>query len=198
MTSQSQNIIGIILAAGSASRMGRTKQTLPFQGKPILSHVIENALAANLSRVIVIIGHDAKQIKKEIDFSKVLLVENKAFAKGQSESIKAGLNAISSPCDGAMFLLGDQPLVDKSIINILILKFYESNAPIIIPFYKEKRGNPVIFSDSLFPELHTLSRDTGARVLFKEYQTDIHKVIVNHPGILIDVDTPQDYQNLVK
>ncbi len=191
-------IPGIILAAGSSSRMGRTKQVLPFHGKPILSHVIENCLDSDLSNVFAVIGHDAQTIKASIDFSKISLVMNEEYAKGQSSSLKKGLNAISTQCDGAMFLLGDQPLVDADIINILIKEFYKSNAPIIIPFHKGKRGNPVIIARTLFPRLKSLTKDTGARVLFNEYKNKIHRVDIANPAILLDLDTLEDYQKLEK
>jgi len=196
MTDEKQKIYGIILAAGSGSRMKRTKQLLPYKGKPLLSHVVDSARKSNLSNVFAVIGHDAAAIRAQIDFTGVTVIENKDYTKGQSSSLKKGVEALPGNCDGAMFLLGDQPLVDKTIINTLINEFHFTDALIIIPCHKGKRGNPVIIANALFDELKTISQDTGARVLFKKYKNQILKVEINTPDILVDVDTIQDYQNL--
>jgi len=100
-------------------------------------------------------------------------------------------------CDAAMFLLGDQPLVSKSIINTIIKAFKKSNSPVTIPYYNENRGNPVIIARSLFHELKLLSGDTGPRILFKKLQKSILKVQVSDNAILIDVDTKADYDKLI-
>jgi molybdenum cofactor cytidylyltransferase len=196
MTEVKANICGIILAAGISSRMGKTKQLLLYKGSPILSHVMKNALASNLSSVIVVLGHDAEKIKKNIDFSLVCPVLNRGYKTGQASSLKKGLKAVTGPCDGAMFLLGDQPRVDKSVINTLINALLTSDDSIIIPCYRKKRGNPVIIAEDLFPEINDLDGDTGARVLFKKYKNNILKININDPAILVDVDTPEDYKKL--
>lgn len=197
MNKPGRKISGIILAAGAASRMGRTKQLLAFQDRSLLSHVIENAKKSSLFEIILVLGHCAREIEDAIDCSGIKIVINHSFQKGQSTSLIKGLENISSDCDAAMFLLGDQPLVTPAVINKITDGFLISDQPIVIPYYKGIRGNPVIIEKSLFHDLKTLEGDTGPRVLFDRFQQYLKKVSVEDKAVLIDIDTMDDYQKLV-
>jgi len=198
MADFTKKIAGVILAAGSASRMGETKQLLAFKGRPILEHVITNARQSNLYEIIVVLGHDTDAIQQNVDFSGTKAVTNSEYLKGQSTSLIKGVKTISPICDAAMFLLADQPLIKSNIINNIINAFEASHKSIIIPYYKKIRGNPVIVDRALFPDLNSLSGDTGPRVLFKKFKNSIFKVPIHDKAILIDVDTNDDYQKLIK
>jgi len=181
--------------------MGSIKQLLPFRGKTILDHVIDNAHKSALHEIILVLGYSSDKVKQEIDCSgdssNIQIVINNDFLKGQSDSLKKGLERVSCNCDGAMFLLGDQPLVTDTIINKLIYAFESSDLPIIIPYCNGKRGNPVIIAKPLFSRLESLTGDTGPRVLFKEFEHEILKVSVSEKAILEDIDTKYDYEKLV-
>lgn len=192
-----KKISGILLAAGTASRLGKTKQLLPFRGSTLLGRAMGNAAASDLDELIVVLGHDADRIMKSLDFSGIGIVINKEYSKGQSTSLIKGLEAVSPFCAGALFLLADQPLVTPDIINCLIKAFQVSEAPLVIPFYQGRRGNPVLVARSLFPRLLSLSSDTGARVVFDEYKDSILRVDVETDAVLVDVDTVQDYETLL-
>jgi len=188
---------GIILAAGTATRMGKTKQLLPFQDSTLLGRVVKHATESNLDELIVVLGHDAENIAKTIDFSGMRVIINKEYIKGQSTSLIKGLDAVSESCTGVMFLLADQPLITSDIMNHMIKAFQTSDAPIIIPFCDGRRGNPVIIARSLFPRLSSLTLDSGARVIFNEYENSILKINIENDAILFDVDTPMDYEKLL-
>ncbi len=198
MNVSSKKISGIILAAGSASRMGKTKQLLPLGKNTLLGQVIQNAGKSALHEIIVVLGHCAEKIEQAIDLSGTKVVRNAAYSKGQSTSLIKGLENVSPICDAAIFLLGDQPLVTAAIINRLIHAFETSTAPIIIPYCNGKRGNPVIIARPLFHRLKSLSADTGARALFDEFKKSILKVSIPDKAILVDVDTIDDYEKLKK
>jgi molybdenum cofactor cytidylyltransferase len=132
-----------------------------------------------------------------IDFSGVKTITNNEFQKGQSTSIIKGLENISPSCDAAMFLLGDQPLVHRSIINTILKAYKTSSATITIPYYNNTRGNPVIVGKPLFNDLKLLSGDTGPRILFKKFKGSIQKVSIFDNAILVDVDTKSDYEKLI-
>ncbi|MCK5098765.1 MAG: nucleotidyltransferase family protein, partial [Desulfobacteraceae bacterium] len=140
MTTLNKKVAGVILAAGSASRMGSIKQLLPFRGKAILDHVIANAHKSALHEIILVLGYCSDKIKRELDLAGIKFVINKEYQKGQSGSLKKGLENVSINCDGAMFLLGDQPLVTDTIINKLIYAFETSDLPVVIPYCNGKRG----------------------------------------------------------
>jgi len=197
MNFSKKKVAGVILAAGSASRMGKIKQLMPFGKTTLLGQVLKTATASALHEIIVVLGYQAEQINQHLDLSNATIVINKEYAKGQSTSLIKGLEKVSSVCDAAMFLLGDQPLVTAEIINRLINAFETANALITIPCCNGKRGNPVIIARPLFHNLTSLSADTGARAVFEVFRESIYHVPISDTAILFDVDTMEDYERLI-
>ena len=192
------NIVGIILAAGEGSRMGVVKQMLPFKGKTILQWVIDNALTSSLQKVMVVLGHRADLTEPLITGNAVQVVINSNYRQGQSTSLKAGLRALPEGTEAVMFILGDQPLVAPETINVLLTAYYESGASIVLPVFRGKRGNPVIFGRDTFHRLESLDGDCGGRSLFQEYAGNILQVPVDDPYIRFDLDTEEDYRRLLE
>jgi molybdenum cofactor cytidylyltransferase len=191
-------ISGVVLAAGESSRIGETKQLLAFRGSTILGRVIANARGSLLKEIIVVLGHDADKIQRQVDFAGVKVVLNDDYKQGQSSSLKMGLNNVSNRSRAAMFLLGDQPLVDECVINRMIRAYEESLSPIVIPVFAGRRGNPVVIGRELFGELADAAKgDAGARVLFNHHAGLINYVEMDSSFIHADVDTVEDYNNLV-
>ena len=195
-----RKITGIILAAGRSTRMEKTKQLLPFGDSTILGTVIENALESDLDGITLVLGHEHKKIKNSLKEQfrsyRFRIVVNPDYEKGQSTSLICGIKSIDSKTDAAMFLLGDLPCVGPRTIDQIISGFDPAFSDIVVPCFKGKRGNPVIISQALFPELETISADTGARTLFSKYQNRLLKIEVDDPGILMDIDTPDDYNHV--
>lgn len=196
MTGSKKKVAGIILGAGSASRMGQPKQLLPFGTTTLLGQVVKTAAASALSQIIVVLGYKAEHIVQHLDLSRADIVINTEYAQGQSTSLIKGLEKVFSDCDAAMFLLGDQPLVTVDIINRLINAHETANALITIPYCDGQRGNPVIIARPLFQNLAALSADTGARAVFDAFKESILPVLISDPAILFDVDTMEDYEHL--
>lgn len=195
----SVRISGVVLAAGQSSRIGGTKQLLAFRDSTLLGQVIANARGSLLDEIIVVLGHDAAEIQNQVDFAGVKVVLNDNYKNGQSSSLKMGLNNVSNRSHAAMFLLGDQPLVDECVINKVIRAYQESLSPIVIPVFAGRRGNPVVIGRELFGELAVAAKgDAGARVLFNHHAGVIHHVEMDSSFIHADVDTVEDYNNLVK
>ncbi|MDD5285127.1 MAG: molybdenum cofactor cytidylyltransferase [Desulfuromonadaceae bacterium] len=196
--SRLSNIAGVILAAGQSSRMGKVKQLLPFRGKTILQWVIDNALASSLERIIVVIGHRADLVEPAITGRDVTVVINDYYRKGQSSSIKAGLQALPEGTEAVLFMLGDQPLVAPETINHILNAYVTFQNPIVLPLYKGKRGNPALFSRETFHGLESLTEDCGGRSLLKEYDGKVLQLEVYDPYIHFDLDTDEDYRRLLK
>lgn len=195
---QKKEIAGIILAAGMGNRMRQTKQLLTYRGKPLLQHIVDAATGSLLSKVILVLGHEADRIMKKIELNDVESIQNPDYQSGQSSSLKVGLSAISDTCDAVLFLLGDQPLINSDIIDRMIQQYNETGSTLIIPRCEGKRGNPVLIDRSLFRELKQLSGDTGGRELFKQHKDAIDYLDIQTDAILTDIDTPEDYQRLLK
>jgi molybdenum cofactor cytidylyltransferase len=198
VSSSTATIAGVILAAGMSRRMGGFKPLLNFRGMPLLAHVLAGARASGLAPLCLVLGHRATEIQAQLDLAGMDVVVNGDFAQGQAGSLKAGLKAVRSRCQAAMFLLGDQPLITGRLIDTLIEAHLEGKAAITLPVFEGQRGNPVIVAARLFPELERLRGDTGARALFKAHETEILRVTVDDAAILIDVDYPADYARMTK
>lgn len=189
-------VAGVVLAAGSSSRMGQPKQLLPFRGQTLLECVVDNALASPLDRLVVVVGHQAAELTDLLRSRDVTVVFNSAFMTGQSSSIQAGLDEVRDEVDAVLFLLGDQPLVSPEIIGSILTAYALNPVPIVMPVFDGRRGNPVLFDRQTFSRIDALAGDTGARSIFRDYVGEILEVPLEDPAVHFDVDTEQDYQRL--
>ena len=193
-----KNVGLIILAAGKASRMGKAKQLLTYQGSSLISHAVKIGLNSTCKPVIVVLGAYAEQIKPEIDKLPVKIVENPHWKTGMSSSIRAGIAAIkeSNPnLDAVIIALADQPLINETAFDRLIQSYQETQNIIIASAYDDIVGVPALFKHSLFSELINLEGDKGAKALMRKYQDEM--LTVSIPEAAIDIDTPDDYQKLL-
>ena len=201
-------IAAVVLAAGQGSRMGSTKQLLPWQGKPLLAHVLEqvNALPA-ITHKACIVGHAALAVQQAVHgYAGWQFLENPHWAEGQSTSLRLGLHWVQTlpqreRIQAVLFLLGDMPLVQPSTLHALIeaysLALQQNNAiQAVLPTYQGQRGNPVLLGCGLFPALCTITGDTGARDILATCKEKL-LLPVHDSGILHDIDTPEAYTQLL-
>ena len=142
-------ISAILLAAGQSKRMnGENKLTKEIKGIPLIKHSVRNILASSIGELIIVLGHQKKIVEKVIDKNeRIKFVFNKDFKSGMATSIKTGLNRLSEETEAFFICLGDMPMVNKDIFNLLIKS--KNNREIIVPTYKNKQGNPILFSKSM-------------------------------------------------
>ena len=187
----SPQIDAIVLAAGLSTRTGeRNKLLLPLAGKPLIAHAVEAALNSLACTVHVVTGHQSDQVAAALNDYTVNIVHNPNFAKGMSSSIKSGIRALSTEVDGVVLCLGDMPLVVSHHLDLLINNF-AVNVP-CAPYYRERRGHPVLFPRSMFSDLLQLSGDTGARKLLQQIESTILQIDVNDEGIFFNVNRSTD------
>jgi molybdenum cofactor cytidylyltransferase len=185
-------VAAIVLAAGRASRFGSPKQLALWQDKPLLAHVVDAALASQAEPVIVVLGAHAEACRAVLADRPVQIVMNDQWAAGQSTSMRAGLAALPSTVSAALFPLADQPFVTPAVINTLIAAYQQTLKPVVWPEFEGRRGNPVLFDRILFPEMNRISGDTGAKPVLMAHQAEAERVVVTEPGILQDIDRPED------
>lgn len=190
-------ISAIILAAGESKRMGQPKQLLPFRGSTLLGQIVENLLQSQAAETIVVLGSQAEKIIPQIAGEPVKIVVNQGFEQGMSSSIKCGLSHISEAADGVMIVLGDQPLIEKETIDLLIERHRQSERGIILPVYKGIRGHPVIFKMKYKDELMRLTGDIGGKQIVERHPSDVLEVEVDYESVVISIDAESDYQSLV-
>ncbi len=186
---------GIILAAGGSTRMGQPKALLLWRGEPFVRQVARTALAADLSPVIVIAGEHFAEIQTAVSDLPVQVVYNAAWAAGQSTSVKAGLKVLPDTVGSAIFLLTDQPHIPIGLVKTLGDQHAQTLSPIVMPVIDDRRGNPVLFDRVTFNDLVSLSGDVGGRAVFAKHR--VLQVPWHDARLLLDVDTPEDYQRLL-
>ena len=190
-------ISAVILAAGRAERMGEQKLFLPLGGKPVLQWVLESALASELDEIICV-TRDFAPVRRQITLTdeRLFWLLNYAADRGQSTSVIAGLWAANQDCDGVMFMVGDQPLISKDLINALIDKFDDDSALIVAPKFNGEPRNPVLFRRQLFPELLKLTGDRGGRALLEKHRRKTALIEWPEEQPFLDLDVPADYDRL--
>ena len=135
----------ILLAAGKSKRLGTPKQLLPFKESTVLEETIKNLTASSLDELIVVSGYQAEEIAGKIKDRQIKVAVNPDFQTGIGSSIRSGLAKVSEKSDAVMIVLGDQPLIDKDIINPLVREFTMTERGILVPYYRGVKGHPVIF-----------------------------------------------------
>ncbi len=186
-------VAAIILAAGRSTRMGQPKQLLDWGGVPLVRVVVGHALASGVHTVYVVTGEASQAVERALAGLPVTCVENADYATGQASSLRVGVAALPAEAHAACVLLGDQPFVTPEIIDSLIAAWHETHAAIVAPQYGRQRGNPVLFSSSVFPELLAVEGDQGARALLQADPTRIQLVSFADTRPLQDIDSPEDY-----
>ncbi|MHC4664009.1 MAG: molybdenum cofactor cytidylyltransferase [Planctomycetota bacterium] len=191
-------ISAILLAAGTSSRLGRPKQLLPLGDSTIIERVVENLRNANVIEVIVVLGHESEKISSKLvpaDFVKV--IHNPEYEEGMGSSIRCGMRHAAAHSDGYLISLGDKPLVDTNIVNLLVEEFYMCDKKIVVPAYKGERGHPVVISRAYRDELANLRGDTGARDLLSVHADEVLEIPLQSDAVLVDIDTVEDYERLL-
>jgi len=182
----------IILAAGRSTRMGSNKLLEDLNGKPLVRHVAEAALASKVHPVIVVTGHQHEGVSAALEGLNLTFIHNADFADGLSTSLKTGVAALTTEVTAVIVLLGDMPLIPSAAINQLITAFEASPQKIAaVPVYEGEWGNPVLLSRTLFEEVSTLQGDAGARRLLNGRADDVLEVPIASDAVLIDLDTPE-------
>ncbi|MDJ0676793.1 MAG: nucleotidyltransferase family protein [Calothrix sp. MO_167.B42] len=192
------NIGLIILAAGTASRMGQPKQLLTYQGHSLIRHVVDMALNSVCQPVVVVLGAYTKQIKPEVENLSIKLVENTNWSEGMSSSIRSGINALEKTkpkLDAVIIALADQPLISAEVFDRLVKVYQNTGKSIVASAYDDVLGVPALFDHTLFSELINLEGDRGAKALIRKHTTN-NLTSISVPEAAIDIDTPDDYKNI--
>ncbi len=187
---------GVVLAAGAASRYGEAKMLLTWRGKPLVRQVAETALQGGLWPVVVVTGKEDAAIRTALQGLPVQFAHNAEWQAGQSRSIQVGLQHLPENCGAAVFLLADQPQIPATLLSSQITMHRQSLAPLIAPLIDGRRANPVLFDRVAFKDLVQLQGDVGGRAIFSHYP--VTWLPWNDANLLLDVDTPEDYQRLME
>ncbi len=186
----------IILAGGGSERFGRTKFLLDWHGEPFLRKIARTALEAKLDPVVVVLGAVVAPAIESLQGLSVDYALNLNWREGQSTSVHGGITALSKNAGAAVFLLADQPQVTPELLRTLVDAHNRSLSPLVAPFVGDRRANPVLFDRVTFDDLLALQGDIGGRAVFEKHA--MQRLPWQDDSLLLDVDTPEDYQQLLE
>ena len=187
-------ICAVVLAAGLSRRMGVQKLLLPFGGKTVIAHIVDQLLASTIDKVHVIVGHQAENISAELSGRAISIVKNPNYKSGMLSSVRCGLQNLPEKCRAVMVVLGDQPSVTTKLIDQMLQSFATTEKSILVPLYKGKRGHPILFSSLYRDEILTHYGNVGLRGLLHSHTDDIFELNVTTSSVLCDMDCLEDYQ----
>jgi molybdenum cofactor cytidylyltransferase len=189
----------VVLAAGKSSRMGTAKQLLLLGSRTVLGQTLTNVRNSGLNEIVLVLGSSAESIRQQLPDSVLedaRIVTNEAYEQGMASSLRAGISAVRAQAQAALVILADQPFIRAETLDRIVEEYYRTHAPIVIPTHQGLRGNPVLLDRSVFHEVMALEGDIGCRAIFGSHLDEIVKVEVGDPGILLDIDNRDDYEQL--
>ena len=194
-------ISAVILAAGESRRMGKqNKLLLPIGGEALLVKLVASVCASDVGQVLVVIGHEAEKIRRELNEFPLNFVYNPNFSEGMTTSIKYGVKVASHECDGLLICLGDMPFINTSEINKLIHAYVKNRIKgeglIVVPVFKRQRGNPVLFSIEFRNDILEHKKESGCKEVIMKNSDSVMEIEMDDEKMLLDVDTMEDYQSV--
>jgi molybdenum cofactor cytidylyltransferase len=181
--------------------MGRPKALLPAgtDGRTFLDRIVATLFEAGVGQVVAVLGADATAIRERMgQVSRVALVDNPDFERGQLTSLWAGLQHVDrSQVSGVLVTLVDVPLVSVETVKAILAAHNRGEPDIVRPVSNGRHGHPVIFHKRLIEELEAADPSQGAKAVVRAHASGIVEVSVNDEGAFIDIDTPADYEKWI-
>jgi molybdenum cofactor cytidylyltransferase len=194
----SDSVHGVVLAAGESARMGRPKALLTIGSETFLQRAVGTLYAAGCDRVHVVTGPDAGWADGAMAGLDVDLVANPVPGSEQIDSLRLVLQRLPGEVSAVVVLPVDLPLVTPATVRLLIETYRGEPAPLLLPFHGAVAGHPVLLGRALFAEILATVLDEGLRSLILGRTQELREVKVVDPGILIDIDTPDDYRRYIQ
>lgn len=190
-----ERIAGVLLAAGTSSRYGPTNKLLAsIDGDPIVRHAGRSLAAADLDRLVAVVGHDADAVADALDGLGFTIVENPGYEAGQSTSVRAGVRALADETAAVVVALGDMPFVEPATVDALVAAYRDGAGTALAAAHEGERGNPVLFDSRHFDALTDVSGDVGGRHILL-HGDDSALVKTGDSGVTWDIDTPDDLRD---
>jgi molybdenum cofactor cytidylyltransferase len=200
ISARGDRIVGVLLAAGQSTRMGRANKLLAeIDGKAMVLHAVDAMLGSKVDQVILVTGHEADQVREALGDRRLTIVHNPDYAEGLSTSLRTALDALPDDAGGFLVGLGDMPRLRSADLDRLIAAFNPlEGRSICVPVVNGKRGNPVLFSTEYVKEMREIEGDVGARHLIGLHAEHVCEIEMDDEASLIDVDTKEALAALSK
>lgn len=192
------DLAAVIPAAGYSRRMGAFKPLLPFGSGTVVERVIATTREAGIEAIRVVVGWQADRLIPVLERSGVAWVMNERFAEGMYTSIQAGVHNLPIGVAAFFLLPGDMPLVRSATLTRLIAKWDARPGGILYPCHEGRRGHPPLIARAYIPEILADTPHGGLRSLLARHAQDAHDIDVADSGVLMDLDTPDQYQESLR
>ena len=190
---KAERVAGVILAAGTSSRMGKNKLFLELGGATVLRRAVRTAGGAGLAPVLVVLGHESARALHELEGLSCTPVLNPDYERGMNTSLRAGIAAVPEEAAAAVVLLADMPLVTADMVRELVDRWRMSGAPLALSLYGDVVAPPTLYARSLFPELRALEADACGKRVVKQHRAEALE-LSRPAGALGDLDEPDDVE----
>jgi len=209
VSTKASEVTAIVLAAGESARMGTDKALLEFHGETALARMIRVLKEVPVGRIIVVLREHSRALR-EVDLVGVSSALNIDAARGQTSSIRIGINNLGSPGklvpgDSAFLLCPvDVPLFQAEDVRALVDKWHgeagigEPEPSIVVPSHDGRRGHPVLFDMTLADEFRRLADSDPAHVVLRRDAGRVAHVVRDNPYLVTDLDTPAQYQEALR
>ncbi|MFM9840554.1 MAG: NTP transferase domain-containing protein [Cyclobacteriaceae bacterium] len=189
----------LLLAAGSSSRLGRSKQLISINGEPLLLKSVNAAISSGIKNIIVVLGANENEHRRLIEKLPVEIIFNPTWQKGMGNSLKVGLSHLlkkDTNLIGVITMVCDQPMITASHLIKLIERFKETKSSIVASFYSGSAGVPALFEKSLFEMMLSINDEHGAKKIINQYPDLVS--VVDFPEGEIDIDTEEDLKRFIE
>lgn len=192
---ESGRVAGILLAAGTSSRMGRDKLLVELGGETLLRRAAARAVDAGLDPLVVVLGPGRERHAEELRGLDPLVVENDRPEDGKSRSVRLGLDAVPDDVEAAVVMLADMPFVTAGMIDALVLRYRAGDGPIVASRYGDVTAPPILYDRSMFAELAAMTGRGCGKAVVKAHPGEVARL--DWPeGALEDVDRPEDLERV--
>jgi molybdenum cofactor cytidylyltransferase len=192
-------LAAVILAAGESRRMGAPKALVPYRGSTFVEHLLEVTRHTRVGLTRIVVGAHADAIREKLSSHAAAIVVNQDWAKGQLSSIQTAIRSLPEEGSCGMILCPvDHPIVSAALVARLIAEFDSSGKAIILPTYRERRGHPLIFRASLYPELLAASPEVGAREVVWAHADEISEVSTEEEGVILNINDPATLERALR
>jgi molybdenum cofactor cytidylyltransferase len=197
MSRKKEKVAGLLLAAGASTRMGQPKQLLRMGEGTLLDRILAEVMGSELDLTVLVLGHQAQEIRQslrtDLHHPKLKIIENKHYLDGMSTSIITGLCEVEDVFDHVMIILADMPLINSSLINLLLNEYLATNLQLGAIKLIGRRSHPVVVGRQFYDELRQLKGDVGARDLFLKHAHQVCLVEPDQEYDDVDIDTMEEY-----
>ena len=189
----------IILAGGKSTRFGAPKVLQNFHGTPFLLCITRPLFQAGVEKIALVLGHQAEQMIPAVpEAERIQIIINKNYEAGQFSSIQAGVRGVADSLAGVLLCLIDQPHIHAGTYRTVLNQARREREKVWIPTFRSRQGHPVFLPAWLLAEIKRQPAGISLRDLLVRFSGEIEKVEVVDPGILEDMDTPEDLRRLEK